>query len=207
LVFDMLASVLRDSDRPTVRILEDLSGRKLHIEVLDHGHRLLSGAERQLLHAAGLALGWWRTGLLRTADGAVAASTSLVWLPARLPCEACRALDAGAEPAGVILGPLGMRREDRQAAVTAVPDEVTGQDPAVRCTAVLTVNRRPVAIAAQCVTREFAEGLAVAEIRRAQDPGRPGRGFLRTPTARRPGRPDGRAATSATASHKLAWQI
>lgn len=185
----MLASVLRDSDRPAVSILEDLSGRELRIEVLDHGHRLLSYAERLRLHAAGLSLGWWRTGLLRTADGAVAASTLLVWLPARLPCEACRALDAGAEPAGVILGRLGARREDRQAAAAAGLDEVTGQDAAVRSAAVLTVNRRPVAIAEECVTRRFAEGLAVMTARRPPRRGRPGRGLARTWTARRRGRP------------------
>src|SRR5579875_3186998 len=171
-VSDMLASVLRDSDRPAVSILEDLSGRELRIEVLDHGHRLLSYAERLRLHAAGLSLGWWRTGLLRTADGAVAASTLLVWLPAR-----------------VILGRLGARREDRQAAAAAGLDEVTGQDAAVRSAAVLTVNRRPVAIAEECVTRRFAEGLAVMAARRPPRRGRPGRGLARTWTARRPGRP------------------
>ena len=68
----------------------------------------------------------------------VAASVSLTWLPARLPWEACQALDEGREPAGVILArlPGGMRREDRRALATGFSDEVTGEPLATASSAV-----------------------------------------------------------------------
>jgi hypothetical protein len=156
----VLAAVLRASHRPAIRVLQGLSGQQLHIEVLDGGQRPLTSAERSRLHAWGLAACRWRTGLLRTADGIVAASTSLVWLPARLSYEACRALDAGTEPAGVILGRLGMRRADRQAVPATSLEAATGQDAAVRSAAVLTLGAWPVGLAEESVTRQFAEAIA-----------------------------------------------
>ena len=84
---------------------------------------------------------------------------SLVWLPARLPREACRALDEGTEPAGVILGRLGMTREDRRAMPTSFDDEITGEPRATASSAVLVVDGQPVAIAEEFVMLRFAETL------------------------------------------------
>jgi len=159
-VGSVLAAILAASSRPLTRILEDLSGERLRIEVLASGGRPLTDRERSRMAADGLTRCRWRTGLLVTGGGVVAASTSLIWLPSRLPFDACRELDAGAEPAGVILGRYGMRREDRRAMATRMMEEVTGQDSAVRSTAALVVDGRAVGIADECVTRRFAEGLA-----------------------------------------------
>jgi len=156
----VLAAILAASSRPLTRILEDLSGEQLAIKVLADGERPLTDAEAFRLAAAGIGRCRWRHGLLVTPDGSVAASTALVWLPPRLPFGACRDLDAGAEPAGVILGRLGMSRQDRRAMATRGIEEVTGADAAVRSTAVLEVDGQPVGIADECVTREFAESLA-----------------------------------------------
>ena len=158
-VGSVLAAVLAASSRPLTRVLEDLAGTKLTIRVLDGGERPLRGPEAFRLGAAGIARCRWRTGLLVAADGTVAASTTLVWLPARLPYDACTELDEGAEPAGVILGRLGMRRADRRAMATDGMEDVTGADAAVRSTAVLEVGGQPVGYADECVTRRFAESL------------------------------------------------
>jgi hypothetical protein len=160
---DFVASVLKNSSKPLTRILERLSGTRLRIKVLDDGERALTDDERYRLGADGIARCRWRRGLLVAGDGTVAASVSLIWLPARLPFSACAELDAGAEPAGVVLGRLGMRREDRRAMATAGIEDVTGAGAAVRSTAVLAVGGRAVGIADECVTREFAGMLAVAD--------------------------------------------
>ena len=89
----------------------------------------------------------------------MAASTSLLWLPARLPAEACRELDAGEKPAGAILRPYGMKRTDRRAMATTGIEEVTGQDAAVMSSAVLTVGKAAVGIAEETITKRFAEAL------------------------------------------------
>jgi hypothetical protein len=156
----VLAAVLAASSRPLTRILEDLSGTRLAIRVLDDGERALADAERFRLAADGITRCRWRAGLLVTADGTVAASTVLVWLPSRLPHAACQALDAACEPAGVILGRLGMRRTDRRAMATNGMEDVTGADAAVRSTAVLEVAGHPAGYADECITRQFAASLA-----------------------------------------------
>ena len=89
----------------------------------------------------------------------MAASTSLLWLPARLPAEACRELDAGEKPAGAILRPYGMKRTDRRAMATSGIEEVTGQDAAVMSSAVLTVGKVAAGIAEETITKRFAEAL------------------------------------------------
>ena len=155
-----LAGLLEASPLPLTRILERLAGTTLAIRVLDSGKRALDDQEAYRLGVTGTAWCNWRRGLLVAADGTVAASTVLVWLPARLPWDACAALDAGTEPAGVILGRLGMRREDRRAMATAGMEEVTGADAAVRSTAVLEVAGRAAGYADECVTRAFAARLA-----------------------------------------------
>jgi len=157
---DFLASVLKNTSKPLTRVLEYLSGEQLGIKVLADGERPLTDAESYRLDAGALHRCRWRHGLLVAADGTVAASVSLVWLPPRIPFSACRELDAGAEPAGLILGRLGMRREDRRAMATCLMEEITGQDSAVRSTATLVVDGVAVGIADETVTRAFAESLA-----------------------------------------------
>ena len=113
----VLAAILEASRRPATEVLQSLSGATLRLEVLSRCGRPLTDREQFRLQAARLALCHHRAGLLVTADGMTAASVSLTWLPARLPWEACQALDGEEEPAGVILDrlPGGMRREDRRA--------------------------------------------------------------------------------------------
>ena len=156
----VLAAILAASSRPATRILGDLSGATLHIKVLASGERLLTDREQYRLHAGGLLQCRYRNGLLVTADGLTAASVSLVWLPARLPFDACTALDEGTEPAGIVLGRLGMRREDRRAMPTGFDDEVTGEPLATASSAVLVVDGQRVAVAEEFVTMAFAETLA-----------------------------------------------
>ena len=155
----VLAAILAASSRPATEILQGLSGCTLHVKVLASGERPLTDRETFRLHAEGLRACRYRHGLLVTQDGLTAASASLVWLPARLPHAACRELDEGAEPAGVILGRLGMRREDRRAMPTSFDDEVTGEPRATASSAVLVVGGQPVAIAEEFVMARFAETL------------------------------------------------
>lgn len=157
---DFLASVIKNSSKPLTRILERLSGAQLRIKVLADGERALTDAERYRLGADGITRCRWRNGLLVADGGIVAASTALVWLPVRLPYDACAELDEGAEPAGIILDRLGMRRTDRRAMATNRMEEVTGADAAVRSTAVLEVDGQAVGYADECVTKAFAERLA-----------------------------------------------
>ena len=159
-VGDFLSSVLKNSSKPLTRVLEHLSGVPLAIKVLADGKRPLTEAEAYRLRAAGVTGCRWRTGLLLAPDGTVAASTALTWIPARLPFDACRDLDAGAQPAGIILGRLGMYRTDRRAMATRMMEEVTGQDAAVIASAVLEVDGQAVGIAGETITRAFAEALA-----------------------------------------------
>ena len=158
----VLAAILEGSRRPATEVLQSLSGATLRLEVLSRCGRPLADREQYRLQAARLALCHHRNGLLVTGTGMVAASVSLTWLPARLPWEACQALDEGREPAGVILGrlPGGMRREDRRALATGFDDEMTGEPLATASSAVLVVAGRRVAVAEEFVTLRFAEGLA-----------------------------------------------
>src|SRR6185312_3338579 len=156
----VLAAILQASSHPATRILEDLSGTTLHVDVLASGKRPLTDREQYRLQAAALHTCRYRNGLLVTEDGLVAASCSLVWLPARLPFDACRELDKTTTPAGTILGPLGMRREDRRAMATDRDDEITGEPRATASSAVLFVDGQRVAIAEEFVMLKFAKTLA-----------------------------------------------
>ena len=156
----ILAAVLQTSRRPATEILQRLSGATLHIQVLASGERPLTDREQYRLQAGALHQCRYRHGRLVTQDGLVAASTSLVWLPARLRHDTCRELDEGTEPAGIILGRLGMRREDRRAMPTGFDDEITGEPRATASSAVLVVDGQRVAIAEEFVTMAFAETLA-----------------------------------------------
>ncbi len=158
-VADVLAAVLRASTRPATEVLESLGSCALHIDVLATGERALTDHEQHRLSAAGIISCCYRTGLLRTGDGTVAAGTFLLWVPCRLGYDTCRALEKGEEPAGRILGPLGMRRADRRALATTGIEEITGDDAAVRSSAVLVVGGMAVGIAEENVTRAFAESL------------------------------------------------
>ena len=84
----------------------------------------------------------------------------LLWLPSRLPAGTSAELDAGTEPAGVILGRAGMRREQRRAVAVNVIDEITGEDASVMSRAVLAVGGQAVAIAEENFTSTFTESLA-----------------------------------------------
>src|SRR6185312_462884 len=85
----VLAAILQASSHPATRILEDLSGTTLHLKVLSSGERPLTDREQYRLQAGSLRLCHYRHGLLVTGDGLTAASVSLVWLPPRLPFDAC----------------------------------------------------------------------------------------------------------------------
>ena len=158
-VATVLAAWMCATPKPLTALLEDLTRTPVRIEVLASGERPLTDREQYRLGAEGLAACRWRHGLL-IADGQVAASTSLLWLPARLPEQACRELDAGERPAGAILGPYGMRRTDRRAMATTGIEEVTGQDAAVISSAVLTVGKVAAGIAEETIVRAFAVALA-----------------------------------------------
>ncbi len=158
-VATVLAAWMNASPKPLTALLEDLTGTPVSIQVLASGERALTGREQFRLGAESLEACHWRHGLL-IADGQVAASTSLLWIPARLPAQACRELDAGERPAGAILRPYGMKRTDRRAMATTGIEEVTGQDAAVMSSAVLTVGKVAAGIAEETITKRFAEALA-----------------------------------------------
>ena len=163
-VSDVLAAVLRASACPLTIVLEDFSGSPLRLEVLRDGERHLNTAgaiqdECYRLDAPAATWCRWRQSLLVTTDGMVAASVWLIWLPDRLPAEARQGLEQAAEPAGKVLERFGMRRHDRRALATTQIDEVTGRDAAVLATAVCVVGGQKVAIAGECVLRDFAESL------------------------------------------------
>jgi chorismate-pyruvate lyase len=158
-----LAAKLSTSPQPLTAFLESLLGTEVTVRVLaGPDDRPVTLTEQDRLAAGGIAACRHRSSLLY-AGGTVAASATLVWLPARLPEEACRALDAGLVPAGKILAPYGMRRVDCRAMDTTGIEEVTGGNAAVQSTAVLAIlGGRRVAIAEEFILSTFAEQLASA---------------------------------------------
>ena len=94
----LLAELLKGSPRPLTPLLEDLTGDQVTVQVLASGERHLTRQEQARLNAEGLVTCRWRNALLY-AGQVVAASTTLLWLPPRLPAEVCRDLDAGGQPA------------------------------------------------------------------------------------------------------------
>jgi len=152
----ILAAILEHWPQPVTGLLEYLSDQILTNQVLDQGDGPLTDrAAHRLATEPGTACRW-RHGLLTGWDGTVAAHTRLIWLPGRLPDAARAGLDAGDEPAGVILGRLGAVRTDRHAMPAATGDGPTG---AVVSHAVLTAGGAAVAIAKEAITRGFAESL------------------------------------------------
>lgn len=155
----IIASVLETCPLPATRVLEHLANCDLRLQVLASGGRNLTRPEAHRLRAGAILRCRYRHGLLTTADGMPAASTSLVWLPARLRHDTCRELDEGARPAGHILGGLGMTRADRRAMPTRLLDEATGQQRVSASSAVLVVGGLRVAIAEEFVLAPFAATL------------------------------------------------
>ena len=156
----VLATLIDRSPLPVTVLIQGLADVKLRITVTRTGQRGLSTSEAHLLDAPEGTPCRWRTGRLETTDGELAAGVFLLWVPSRLDAGTCKELDAGNEPAGVILGRLGMRREQRRAVAVAVIDEITGEDASVMSRAVLAVGGLPVAIAEENFTAAFTEGLA-----------------------------------------------
>ena len=114
-VANVLATLLAVSATPATLLLEELAHTQMRIEVLGRADRELTAAEHYRLDAGPLTAGQHRTGLLRTASGLVAAETSLIVVPQRIPPHARAALADTSIPVGKILAPLGVQRVDRRA--------------------------------------------------------------------------------------------
>ena len=157
----LLAELLKGSPRPLTPLLEDLTGDQVTVQVLASGERHLTGQEQARLNAEGLVTCRWRNALLY-AGQVVAASTTLLWLPPRLPAEVCRDLDVGGQPAGKILDKYGARRTGRRALAAEGIEEAAGQDTAVRATAELAIDGIAVAITEEHIPLEFARSVVAA---------------------------------------------
>lgn len=156
----VLATLIDRSPLPVTVLIQGLADVKLRITVTRTGERGLNRSEAALLDAPEGTPCRWRTGRLETADGVLAAGVFLLWLPSRLDEGTCAELDTGTEPAGVILGRLGMRREKREAAALDVIDEISGEDASIVSRAVLAVGGRAVGIAEEIFIAAFVESLA-----------------------------------------------
>ena len=156
----VLATLIDRSPLPVTTLIQGLADVDLRITVIRTGERPLNISEAHLLDAPLLTACRWRTARLETADGELAAGVFLLWVPSRLDAGTCKELDAGNEPAGVILGRLGMRRAQRRAVAVSVIDEITGEDASVMSRAVLSVAGQAVAIAEENFMTAFVESLA-----------------------------------------------
>jgi hypothetical protein len=156
----VLATLIDRSPLPVTVLVQALADVDLRITVTRTGERPLNISEAHLLDASLLTACRWRTARLETTGGELAAGVFLLWVPSRLDEGTCAELDAGNEPAGMILGRLGMRREQRRAVAVSVIDEITGEDASVMSRAVLAVAGQAVAIAEENFTAAFAESLA-----------------------------------------------
>jgi|SRR5208337_69076 len=157
-----LATILQLSRRPVTLMLRDLAGVNLRPVPARTGNRALNAAEAHLMDAPEGTPCYWRTARLETAGGDLAAGVFLLWLPSRLDEGTCADLDAGVEPAGVILDrlPGGMRRERREALAVDVLDEITGQHASVMSRAALTAGGHAVGLAEENFMAAFVKGLA-----------------------------------------------
>jgi chorismate-pyruvate lyase len=159
----ILAAFLESSDRPLTRVLEDLSGSVMSIVVTASGERPLTASEAARLDVAAETRCCWREGLLRSDAGLVAARTTLVWLPERLPPDVSRELEAGKQPAGKILARLGMRRVDRRAlAVQGDGAEARRGAAAISSAVLMSDDCVKMGIAGEEIERKFACTLARA---------------------------------------------
>ena len=158
----VLATLIDRSPLPVTVLIGALADVKLTVTVVRAGTRGLDAHEARSLDAPEGTPCRWRTARLETTDGELAAGVFLLWLPSRLDDRTCRDLDAGTEPAGVVLGriPGGMRREQRRAGAAAVIDETTGEDASVMSRAVLVAGGQAVGIAEENWMSAFVKGLA-----------------------------------------------
>ena len=154
-VANLLATILAVSTTPATLLLEELAHTQIRIEVLGRADRELTAAEHYRLDAGPIMAGQHRTGLLRTASGLVAAETSLIILPQRIPQHARVALAGTDIPVGRILAPLGMQRLDRRTLCRHGCLDTAGGDVAVDSSAVLAVDGGKVAIATERITGDF----------------------------------------------------
>jgi hypothetical protein len=159
-VASLLATLLTASTTPAALLLEELAHTQIRIEVLGRVDRELTAAEYYRLDAGLITAGHHRTGRLYTSSGMVAAETSLVVLPQRIPPHARTALADTNTPAGKILAPLGVQRLDRRALCRhGCLDTVSG-DVAVESSGVLVFDGDKVAIAAERISVEFCRLIA-----------------------------------------------
>lgn len=168
-VANVLAALLAVSATPATLLLEELARTQIRIEVLGRADRELTAAERHRLDAGPITAGHHRTGLLRTASGLVAAETSLVILPQRIPPYARAALADTDTPVGKILAPLGTRRLDRRALCRHNLD-TAGGDVAVDSSAVLALDGEKIAIATERITADFCRLIASSPDTTSQPP-------------------------------------
>jgi hypothetical protein len=159
-VANLLATLLAVSTTPATLLLEELARTQIRIEVRGRADRELTAAEHYRLDAGPITAGHHRTGLLRTASGLVAAETSLIILPQRIPPHARAALADTSIPAGKILAPLGTRRLDRRALCRHSCLDTAGGDVAVDSSAVLALDGEKVAIATERITGDFCRLIA-----------------------------------------------
>jgi hypothetical protein len=159
-VANLLATILAVSVTPATLLLEELACTQIRIEVLGRADRELTAAEHYRLDAGPITAGQHRTGLLRTASGLVAAETSLVILPQRIPLHARAALAGTSIPVGKILAPLGVQRVDRRALCRHGCLDTAGGDVAVESSAVLALDGVKVAIATERITGKFCRLIA-----------------------------------------------
>jgi hypothetical protein len=159
-VANLLATILAVSATPATLLLEELACTEIRIEVLGRADRKLTAAEHYRLDAGPIPSGQHRTGLLRTASGLVAAETSLVILPQRIPAYARAALAGTSIPVGKILAPLGVQRVDRRALCRHGCLDTAGGDVAVESSAVLALDGVKVAIATERITGDFCRLIA-----------------------------------------------
>jgi hypothetical protein len=159
-VANVLATLLTVSATPATLLLEELARTQIRIEVLGRADRELTAAEHYRLDAGPITAGHYRTGLLRAASGQVAAETSLIILPGRIPPDARAALAGASIPVGKILAPLGMKRVDRRALCRHGCVDTAGGDVAVESSAVLALDGVKVAIATERITGDFCRLIA-----------------------------------------------
>jgi hypothetical protein len=159
-VANVLGTLLAVSTTPATLLLEELARTQIRIEVLGRADRELTAAEHYRLDAGPITAGHHRTGLLRTASGLVAAETSLVIVPQRIPPRARAALAGTSIPVGKILAPLGMQRVDRRALCRHGCLDTAGGDVAVESSAVLALDGVKVAIATERITGDFCRLIA-----------------------------------------------
>jgi hypothetical protein len=169
-VANLLATLLTVSTTPATLLLEELARTRIRIEVLGLADRELTAAEHYRLDAGPITAGQYRTGLLRTASGLVAAETSLVILPQKIPLHARAALASTSIPVGKILAPLGVQRLDRRALCRHGSLDSADEDVAVDSSAVLALDGEKVAIATERITREFCCLIASPPHRTSQPP-------------------------------------